>query len=66
MNVQNKEFADTFEKYLDYLDEEDIKDIDTQIKNQRKECSYCKQTIYENFISQGWKVNHQILILIIE
>lgn len=56
MNVQREEFADTFEKYLDYLDEDEIKDFDTQLKSQRKECSYCKQTIYDNPINQGWKV----------
>ena len=42
MNVQKEDFADTFEKYLDYLDEEDIKDFDSHMKSQRKECSYCK------------------------
>ena len=29
MNVQREDLADTFEKFLDYLDEEDIKDYDT-------------------------------------
>ena len=56
MSVQKDEYADTFEKFLDYLDEEDIKDMDKEIKTQRKECSYCKQTIYDNGVSQSWKV----------
>eukprot|EP00347_Sterkiella_histriomuscorum_P003810 403362853 len=55
MHVQKEDFADTFEKYLDYLDEDDLKDFDTQMKSQRKECSYCKQTIYDNTVTQSWK-----------
>ncbi len=42
MSVQKDEYADTFEKFLDYLDEEDIKDLDKEVKHSRKECSYCK------------------------
>ncbi|CDW83044.1 histone-lysine n-methyltransferase mll3 [Stylonychia lemnae] len=33
MNVQKGDFADTFEKFLDYLDEEDMKDFDSHMKN---------------------------------
>ena len=53
--VQRKDYTDTFEKYLDYLDEEDIKDFDSKAKTQRKECTYCKQAIYDNLIYQSWK-----------
>ena len=30
MNVQKVDFADTFEKFLDYLDEEDMKEFDSK------------------------------------
>lgn len=56
INVQREDFADTYEKFLEYLDEDDAKAYDTLIKNTRKECSYCKQTIYDNPVTQGWKV----------
>ena len=43
------DYADTFEKFLDYIDEEDYEHQQQleQIKNQqpKRECQYCKQLI---------------------
>lgn len=48
MNIQNREYGETYEKYLEYLDEDEIKAYDNQVKTVRKECSYCKTAIYDN------------------
>ena len=56
MTISREDFADRIDKFLEYLDEDDLKAYDSQLKNARKECSYCKQTIYDTNINQGWKV----------
>ena len=49
MSVTRSDFADTFEKFIDYIDEDDHEHQQTieQIKNQvpKRECQYCKQII---------------------
>ena len=56
MNIQNREYGETYEKYLEYLDEDEIKAYDNQVKTVRKECSYCKTAIYDNSSTQTYKV----------
>ena len=56
MNVPKEEYTNTFEKYLEYMDEEDMRAIDSQLKSTRKECKFCKQVIYDTSAMQIYKV----------
>ena len=49
MCVARPDFADTFEKFIDYIDEDDLDNQHQleQIKSQqpKRDCQYCKQLI---------------------
>lgn len=40
MNVRHPEFTHTYDRYLQYLDEEDILEYRSQLKAERKQCVY--------------------------
>lgn len=48
MNVTHPEFTHTYDRYLQYLDEADILEYETQLKAERKQCVYCHKFFYGN------------------
>lgn len=48
MNVTHPEFTHTYDRYLQYLDDEDIIEYETQLKAERKQCVYCHRFFYGN------------------
>jgi len=48
MNVLDPAFTHTYDKYLRYIDEEDIIEYESQLKAERKNWSYCHKYYYGN------------------
>lgn len=48
MNVTHPEFTHTYDRYLQYIEEDDILEYETQLKAERKQWVYCHKFYYGN------------------
>ena len=62
MAVQSKEFAETFENFVDFPDTEDIRAYVESMQGNKKECSYCKNAIFDTQGAQSWKSEKGVTI----
>jgi hypothetical protein len=58
--VQRKQYADTFDKFIESLDAEEVQEQMTSIQQNpslliQKDCSYCKATIFDSQGASMWK-----------
>lgn len=60
LQIQKKSHADTFDKFIESLDADEVKDQLTKLQHNpslfgQKDCSYCKGTIFDSQFAQSWK-----------
>lgn len=48
MNVTRPEYTHTYDRYLEYLDQDDILEYESRLKAERKQCSSCHKYYYGN------------------